>query len=134
MIHEKISYVDFDGNAKTTDAYFNINKGELAELELVCPGGLRQHLVSITKNAKTNPAAVVDFLKDFIRRAYGIRSEDGEMFVKNPEVWDRFYFTNAYSEFFYSLVSDADRLAAFVNAVIPQSQAAKPAEIAEGIR
>lgn len=126
MIHRTINYTDFAGKPHTHEAYFHISKGELSELELIYPGGLKDYLLSIVAKKDQDPQPLVDFLKDFIHRAYGVKSADDQLFVKKPEYWENFRYSNAYSEFFYDLVSDGDRLAAFVNGALPADMNSKP--------
>ena len=40
MIKETITYLGYDGKEKTGDFYFNLTRGEIAELHLSLPGGL----------------------------------------------------------------------------------------------
>ena len=55
---------------------------------------------------------------------YGEKSPDGRRFVKNQEVRDAFAQTNAYSDLFMELATDAKAAAAFVNGVIQQPKKA----------
>lgn len=55
---------------------------------------------------------------------YGEKSPDGKRFVKNQEIRDAFAQTNAYSDLFMELATDAKAAAAFVNGVIQQPKKA----------
>jgi hypothetical protein len=46
-------------------------------------------------------------------------SIDGKRFIKNQELRDSFVQTEAYSELFMELASDAELAAVFVNGIIP---------------
>ena len=59
--------------------------------------------------------------KDFVLKAYGVKSDDGKRFIKNDEVRDSFAQTEAYSELFMELATDAGSAAAFVNGITPQT-------------
>jgi hypothetical protein len=117
MLKKTITYVDFDGNERTEDFYFNLTKAELTEMELSSEGGLAKTLTKIvqTQDAKR----IVEIMKDLILKSYGEKSLDGKRFIKNQELRDSFVQTVAYSELFMELASDAELAAVFVNGIIP---------------
>ena len=117
MLKKKIKYVDYDGNERTEDFYFNLNKAELTEMELSNDGGLVKTIEKIV--AALDNKRIVEVFKDLILRAYGEKSPDGKRFIKNQEVRDSFAQTEAYSELFMELATDADAAAAFVNGITP---------------
>lgn len=117
MLKKTITYTDYDGNERTEDFYFNLSKAEIAEMELSINGGLTQLLEKIVK--EQDNAKLVSYFKDLILRSYGEKSLDGKRFVKNDELREAFAQTEAYSELFMELASDADKAAAFVNGVTP---------------
>lgn len=55
--------------------------------------------------------------------SYGKPSLDGIKFEKSDEIWDNFYRSNAYSELFTELVTDAAKAADFINKIIPKELA-----------
>lgn len=117
MLKKTITFDDLDGNPVTEDFYFRLNKAEIAELELSSEGGLQGQLKEIIE-AKDGKAIIEKF-KEIIRMSVGRRSEDGRRFIKNDEIADEFMQTNAYSELFIELVSDADAAANFIKGIIP---------------
>lgn len=118
MLKKTISYVDYDGNKREDTCYFNLNKAEIAEMELVTEGGLKAYLEKIVeeKDAKR----IVGTFKELILKSYGVKSEDGKRFIKNDKLREEFVQTEAYSELFVELATDAEAAAAFVNGIIPQ--------------
>ena len=54
-----------------------------------------------------------------IRKAYGVKSPDGKRFIKSDELSDEFMQTEAYSDLFMTLITDAQAAADFVNGVMP---------------
>jgi len=118
MLKKTITYTDYDGNQRTEDLYFNLNKAEIAELELETPGGLSKKLEDIV--AEKDSGAMVKVFKDLILRSYGKKSADGRQFIKNKELVDEFKQTEAFSELFMELASDPDAATAFVNGIIPK--------------
>lgn len=118
MLRKKIKYVDYNGVEREEDFYFNLTKAEITEMELVAEGGLQATLTKIVE--EKNPKQIVETFKDLILRSYGEKTADGKRFVKSQELRDAFMQTEAYSELFVELASDADAAAAFVNGIIPQ--------------
>lgn len=116
MLKKTITYTDYDGIERTEDFYFNYSKAEVAKMELRQNGGLKRLLEKMQK--ERNNEQLVKFFDEFILGAYGERSMDGRRFEKSKEMQDAFRETEAYSELFLELL-DADKMADFVNAVLP---------------
>ena len=55
-----------------------------------------------------------------LKMAYGEKSEDGEYFIKNEEVYNRFKFSNAYDAFLEKLVESDSELENFIKHVMPK--------------
>lgn len=123
MLKKTISYTDFDGNQRTEDFYFNLTKAEVTEMQLGTEGGLTNLLNKIV--AEQDSKRIIESFKDLILRSYGEKSPDGKRFIKNDDVRDAFAQTEAYSDLFMELATNAEMAAKFVNAIIPQ-QAAQP--------
>ncbi|MDO4845861.1 MAG: hypothetical protein Q3977_04525, partial [Oscillospiraceae bacterium] len=68
---------------------------------------------------------IMETIKDLILRSYGEKSTDGKRFVKTAEMRDTFAQTEAYSDLFMELVTDAEKAAEFVNGIIPKDVAAQ---------
>lgn len=117
MLKKKITYVDFDGNNRTEDFYFNLTKAEVAEMELSADGGLTKFLNKIVEEKDSK--RIVEMFKTLILKSYGEKSLDGRRFIKNQEVRDSFAQTEAYSQLFMTLATDSKAAEAFVNGIIP---------------
>ena len=117
MLKKTITYVDFDGNERTEDFYFNLTKAEVTEMEMSIEGGLTKTLQKIV--AAQNPPELIKIFKEVILKAYGEKSPDGRRFVKTQELKDGFACTQAYSELFVELATNADAAAAFMNGIAP---------------
>lgn len=117
MLKKTMKYIDYDGNERTEDFYFNLSKAELTEMELSHDGGLTRMMEKIV--ATRDSKKIVEIFKDLILRAYGEKSLDGKRFVKNQELRDSFSQTEAYSDLFMELAFDAEAAAAFVNGIVP---------------
>lgn len=112
------TYTDFNGVQRTEDFYFNLTAAEIAEMQLSADGGLDTYIQKIV-DAKDNKAIVALF-KELVLKAYGVKSDDGKRFIKNDEVRDAFSQTQAYSDIFIELATDADAATKFVNGITPQ--------------
>lgn len=117
MIRKTISYTDYDGNQRTEDFYFNLSKPELIEMQTSEVGGLEKKIEKITKEQDVRK--IIELMKDIIQRSYGIKSEDGKRFIKNQQILDEFMQSEAYSELFMSLATDADAASEFINGILP---------------
>jgi hypothetical protein len=117
MIKQTMTYIDFDGNERTEDFYFNLTKAEVTEMELSAEGGLAKTLKKIV-DAKDSKR-IVETFKDLIFRAYGEKSPDGRRFIKSKELSEAFSQTEAYSQLFMDLATNAEKAAAFVNGIVP---------------
>jgi hypothetical protein len=117
MLKKTITYTDYDGNERIEDFYFNLTKAECTEMELSFDGGLSQVIKRIV--ASQDNKRIVEIFKDLILKSYGEKSPDGRKFVKTPELRDGFAQTEAYSNLFMELATDADAATVFVNGITP---------------
>ena len=117
MLKKTITYTDYNGVERTEDFYFNLTKAELMEMEIGTTGGMADMIKRII-DAKDAPA-IIKIFKELVLKAYGEKSADGKRFVKSEEISNGFAQTEAYSQLFLELATDADAAAAFVNGIIP---------------
>lgn len=127
MLTKKIKAEDFDGNLREETFYFNISKTELTKMELSVNGGLSSLLQKISETQDI--VEVKNLLEKFIDLSYGVKSLDGRKLEKTEEALKDFKSTNFYDELFMELISDADKAAEFINAVVPNDVADKAKEI-----
>ena len=126
MLIKTVTYVDYNGNERTETFNFNLTKAEMTEMELGVTGGLTTMLDNIVK-AKDTPALVREF-KKLVLKAYGVKSPDGKRFIKSEELSTEFSQTEAYSQIFMELATDADAASKFVNGIVPADVSKKAAE------
>ena len=117
MLKKTITYTDYNGVERTEDFYFNLTKAELMEMEIGTTGGMADMIKRII-DAKDAPA-IIKIFKELVLKAYGEKSADGKRFVKSEEISNGFAQTEAYSQLFMELATDADAAAVFVNGIIP---------------
>lgn len=127
MLKKPITWIDFNGNQRTEDFYFNFTEAELVEMELGTSGGMVETMEKIVA-AQDSPSLVTIF-KDFILKAYGEKSSDGRSFLKEDDngrpLANKFKQTGAYSVLFTELSKDANAAAEFMNKIIPADLAEK---------
>lgn len=121
MLKKQITYTDYEGEERTEEFYFNMTKAELLKMEMSAEGGLKHMLEKLIK--ERDGKKLVEVFEDLILSAYGEKSTDGRRFIKSKELSDNFKQTEAYSELFMELSTNADAAADFVNAIAPQVKA-----------
>ena len=121
MLKKNIKYTDYNGVEREEDFYFNLSKAELMEMEMGTNGGLAEMIQQIVKSQDT--ASIIKVFKDIILKSYGEKSLDGKMFVKVSETGAPlsvgFSQTEAFSQLFMELATDADAAAKFIKGIIP---------------
>lgn len=117
MLKKTITYTDYDGNTRTEDFYFNLSKAEIAEMQMSASGGLDRVINQII--AEQDGKRIIELFKDLILRSYGKKSDNGKRFIKSQELRDEFAQTEAYSDLFMELATNADAASEFVNGIIP---------------
>ena len=123
MYKKTMTYTDFNGEERTEDFYFNLTKAEIMEMELGTAGGLTGMIQKIISE-KDQPK-IVEMFKALILKAYGVKSPDGKRFMKKQNgvnLSEEFEQTEAYSDLFILLATDAEAATEFVNNVIPKAE------------
>lgn len=121
MLKKLIKYVDYDGRERSENFYFYLNKAELMEMELGVDGGMQQMIQLIID--KQDIPKIMDAFKRIILKAYGEKSPDGRRFIKSKELSEAFSQTEAYSNLYMELVTDANAAATFINSIVPEEVA-----------
>lgn len=125
MLKKTITYNDYNGVERTEDFYFNLSKAEILEMEMGTSGGLAEMIQKIV--AAQDAPSIVRVFKDLVLKAYGEKSPDGKRFIKSEEISTEFSQTEAYSQLFMELATDAEAGAAFVNGIVPKEMAERAA-------
>ena len=119
MLKKSISYTDYNDVDRTEDFYFNLSKAELMTLEMGTVGGFAEMCEKITMS--NDIPSIIEVFKQIIYKSYGEKSADGKRFIKNKELSDAFTQTEAYSNLFMELATDADAASEFINGIIPKN-------------
>ena len=129
MLKKTITYTDYNGVERKEDFYFNLSKAEIMEMELGTAGGFAEMIQKII-DAQDGPT-IVKIFKDLVLKAYGEKSADGKRFIKSEELSKEFEQTEAYSNLFMELATDANAASDFVNGIIPAGIARDSVELSE---
>lgn len=105
MFKLPITYLGFDGKEKTREFYFNLTKGEIAEMHLSLPGGFDGFLSRL--NDEPDVSDVITVFKELIIKSYGKRTADNK-FIKSKEISEEFAASDAYSELFLKFLDNED--------------------------
>lgn len=128
-----ITWKDFDGNDRTEDFYFHLNKGELIDMQMSEYGGLDKLLQKIIDTK--DQVKLWEYFRDVILKSYGEKTGDGRNFIKikdGHKLVDNFVTTEAYGELMMKLIQDADYAAEFVNGIIPEGLDAAGNDVTSG--
>lgn len=128
MFKKTIKYRDYNGTQREGDFYFNLNQAEVIKW-LTTSGDYTLDKVFQRLSEERNGQKIMEIFEDLIHRSYGRKSLDGIQFEKNDKIWTEFYQSEAYSNLFCELVSDAKKAANFVNKIVPEDMAKRVAEI-----
>lgn len=118
MYARKIKYTDYNGNEREETFYFNLSRAEVIQMELGVNGGLTKMLENMVETA--NGSGLSTFFNDIILKSYGEKSLDGKRFIKTKELSDAFSQTEAYSNLYTELVTDAGKASEFIKGIMPQ--------------
>jgi hypothetical protein len=128
LLKKLITYTNpFTGREVTEAHYFHISKADLIEMEMeenntkyttkdgTELSGMQAYLQRIIDSE--DGKQIIQVVKDILRRAYGKKVD--ERFVKSDALWQEFVSSEAYSQLFYELCTDAEANAAFMASVVP---------------
>lgn len=118
MLKKIITYKAFDGREVTDTFYFHLSEADVTKWLITnedCT--LDKKLIKLMEGSRGKD--IMDTFDELIRSSVGVMSADGKRFVKSEEITNSFLQTNAYSDLFMELVSDGEKAANFIKAIIP---------------
>lgn len=120
MLTKKIDFEDYDGNRRSFTAYFNLNETELTEFvaQFGSEKTISQTFTEIQE--RQDVAAMIQWMKNIIRKAYGKKSLDGLTIRKDDDVFEEFYYSEAYNVFFQEVMSSTEAQVAFLMGIVPK--------------
>ncbi len=121
MLKKTITFTDYDGNERKEDFYFNLSSAEIMTWEYGVTGGMTKVIEQMVNTQDTG--RIMAMFKEIVMMAYGEKSTDGKRFIKTgPDgrrLAEQFIETEAYSVLFLELLSDPQKFADFIAAIIP---------------
>lgn len=115
MLKREITFTNFDNVEETETHCFHLSKAELIQMEVEYPDGITDHLTKVSESK--DGKLIIGTMKDLILRSYGIR--EGNRFRKNAQIREEFESSEAFSELFMELATNAESAAAFVVGIMP---------------
>lgn len=122
MLKRTFEYVDYNGNTRKEDHYFNLTQAEIMEIEMKAEGGMGLQDMINRLIAAQDGGTIMDVVKNIILKAYGVKSPDGRKFIKSKELSEDFAQTEAFSDLYVELLTDSAKTAEFINAIVPKKQ------------
>jgi hypothetical protein len=125
MLKKEVTYEDFNGEQQTETLWFHVSKSEMIQLNF------EENLGSLAAMVKANTANEQDILRTFkkiVGLAYGVKSEDGRRFHKDPAQTADFLNSQAYDALFMDILTgDSGKALEFIFGMFP-------ADLAEAAR
>lgn len=121
MLKKTIKYTDYNGGERTEDFYFNLTKAEVMEMEMSIDGGFAEMINRVI--AAQDVPTIIKIFKDLILKSFGMKSPDGKRFIKSKELSEEFSQTEAFSDLYMLLATNAEEATAFVNGIVPADMA-----------
>lgn len=119
MYQKAITYEDYNGVKKTKNFYFNLTRSEIAKMHLMTEGGLDQMIKKMIESGSNKE--IFTYFENFVLSCYGEKSADGEEFIKNDEIREKFRNHPAYDVLFMEFIDGGDKaMSDFINAVVPR--------------
>lgn len=120
MLSMTIPFLDLEDKEVERTFYFRFTQAEVMKEHILHEkdGGYTKWLESVVESG--DGQLIIDTFEHMIATAVGVKLEDGITFRKTPEITEQFMSSDAYSEFFTEIVTDANAAARFFSAVVPQ--------------
>lgn len=117
MLKKTIKYVDYNGNPREEDCYFNLTRTELLQLDLTSEGSFQDlvHKIIQTQDKK----ALWHLFKEIVLTSYGEKSLDGKKFIKSSELAAEFACTPMFDELMVELCSGEEAVNKFIDGIMP---------------
>ena len=141
MLKKRVEYIDYLGQPRSKDLYFNLSKSDVTRMMMletsfatkedgtVDESQIRNGFVSRIQGVmeRGNGKEIVELFDWLVESAYGVILDDGETFDNNnPERYRLWTKTASYDKFFTTLVNDTDLMTEFFNGVFPKDFLASP--------
>lgn len=106
MYREKLTFKNFNDEEVTETLRFDLSELELLDLSKEDPTFSQVYMKSLSDNE--DQYEMFRFIRKILALSYGKLSEDGNEFMKSPEIMDRFLHSAAYNALIDKIVSSKD--------------------------
>lgn len=117
MLIKTFEYVDYNGDKQVETLYFNLNKAEIAAMQVRMDGKFIDHLRDLVEGKKIE--ALFGFFRDLVLDSYGEKSSDGKRFHKTAEMRRDFEESIPFSELIVELMGDPEKVKTFTRGILP---------------
>jgi hypothetical protein len=117
MFKKTVTFQDFNGEKQTKDFYFHMSKAEL--LQLAADGNVMMERIKRMTETK-DASSMLKEVRELIWMSVGVRSEDGQRFVKDTAAKGQLFESPAYDELLMELATQADSCVDFIKNLIPE--------------
>ena len=117
MIKYNVNYEDWNGIERTDVCRFNINEVELRQLNAKYGGNLDTYFARIYQ--EKDEKAMMDFVLEVMRLAYGVMDDDGVHFRKGEKIWEDWVSSPSFEKFFMDTMASDTESAKFIKGVLP---------------
>lgn len=114
---EKVKFTDYNGVEREETFYFNINKAELAQLEMSVNGGFTEMLSRLSE--KQDIPEIQKIFTRMLTLGFGEKSADGRRFIKSEEMTNEFTQTEAFVEIYMKLCTNVPYALDFISDMLP---------------
>lgn len=119
MYQKAITYEDYNGVKKTKNFYFNLSKSEISKMILQSDVPIDMKIKKMIESG--NNKEIFEYFEELILSSYGEKSADGESFIKNDEIREKFRNHPAYDVLFMEIIEGgSSAMSDFLNAIIPK--------------
>lgn len=124
MIKKTIKYVDFNGTERLEDFYFHMSQQEATRFTAkFSPLSVEEYFTRLAENESVDK--LLDLIEEIILGAYGVKTDDGRSFMKDPAETAKFEYSQAYAELFEELLLHPEKMGDFVEGIgmlVPKKQ------------
>lgn len=117
MFKKTITFEDFNGEQQSRDFYFHMSKAELLEMA----AGANDFDTRVKNIIETKDGAqILHEFRAIIKMSVGVRSEDGQRFIKDADAQSSLLDSPAFDVLLMELATETDAAVEFIKQLIPE--------------
>lgn len=121
MFRKVVTYTNYVGAQKSKELFFDLSLDEVVKLKFNL-GDASKDIGSAIVDMAMNPTGdkVLSLLEQILLASYGEIQDDGDTFMKTPEIVDRFKHSSAYRALYNELLDNNAEFIQFILQVLPK--------------